>query len=120
MLERNARGKLSSGQVLEPKKGAEHYGIPSFAGILSGLYFLLRQWLRTVGPKDFLFLTHSRLNFGLNTHLRPVTSPDAPYVGSLSIFEFGASSGILCNGVWVSVLLFCTCKRVPEVAQREL
>lgn len=83
MLERNAHGTLTSGEVLEPRKGAEHCQIPSFAGILSSLYFLLR----TVGPQDLLFLSPICQGSSLqikHPQLRPGTSPDAPYVGSLS------------------------------------
>lgn len=82
-------GKLPySGEVLEPKKGAEHYRIVSHTGIHSVLHFLFR----TVGSIDFLFLTpfsqSSNLDQNLNDmncpNLRPGTLPDAPYAGSSS------------------------------------
>lgn len=82
-------GKLPySGEVLESKKGAEHYGIASHTGVHSILRFLLR----TVGSIDFLFLTPFSQGSNLNQNpcdrycpdLRPSTLPDAPYVGSLS------------------------------------
>ena len=112
-------GQLSySGEVLEPKKGAEHYQIASHAGIPPVLHFLLR----TAGSIDFLFLTPFCQGSNLDQSpcdtdcpsLRPGTLPDAPRVRSLSVCgswtEFGTFVSFCVDIVsWVSVLRSCAC-----------